>query len=130
MRADGDAGAGGQDGPDASDENILLGHGVDHLLGGTFGVEQEAVGLGGDVGVAVAVEPLEGFLADAGVDALAFGNQERVFYAGEAATSAVMGMKFQPERSRILSSKSGRATANPQRRPAMPKVLEKVRMLR
>jgi len=82
MRADCDAGAGGHDGPDASDENILLGHGVDHLLGGASGVEQEAVRHGGNVGVAVAVEPLESFLADAGVDALAFGDEVRVFEAG------------------------------------------------
>src|SRR5580704_459312 len=82
LRADGDAGAGGHDGPDAADENILLGHGVDHLLGGASGVEQEAVRHGGNVGVAVAVEPLESFLADAGVDALAFGDEVRVFEAG------------------------------------------------
>ena len=64
MGADGDAGARGHDGPDASDENMLLGHGVDHLLGRAFDVEQEAVRLGGNVGKAVAIEPLEKFRAD------------------------------------------------------------------
>src|SRR5882762_744171 len=67
MGADSDANMSGHHRPDASDENILLGHGVDHLLAGAFSVEQEAVRFGGDVGVGVAVEPLKSFLADAGI---------------------------------------------------------------
>ena len=82
MSAHGDAGAGGHAGPDASDENVLLGHGVDDLLGGAFGVEKEAVGLRGNVGVTVAVQPLKYFLAHTLVDALAFGDETWVFEAG------------------------------------------------
>ena len=81
MRADRDADAGGHDGPDASDENILLGHGIDHLFAGAFGLKEETVRLGGRVGVAVAVEPLESLLAGGSVDALAFRDQAGVLEA-------------------------------------------------
>src|SRR5437016_852257 len=67
LRANSDAGVGWPDGPDASDEHIAGGHGVDHFFCGAPGVEHETVGLGGDVGIALTVEPFESFLADGGV---------------------------------------------------------------
>src|SRR4029077_5228036 len=76
---DGDTDVRGHYGPDASNENVLRSHGVDRLFTGPLGIEQEAILLRGNVGVAVAVEPLKSFLADRGVDAPALRNQIGVF---------------------------------------------------
>ena len=41
--ADSNSNASWHDGPDASDENFVLRHGVDHFFAGTFGIEQKAI---------------------------------------------------------------------------------------
>src|SRR5260370_14371770 len=61
---DSDADARRHDRPDASDEDILLGHRVDHLFSRPPGIKQEAIRRRGGVGVAVAVEPLKKFPAN------------------------------------------------------------------
>jgi hypothetical protein len=56
---------------------------------------------------------LERCFTDRRVDVLALG-------LAMAAATAVMGMGLQPENAPIFSRRSGRAMANPQRKPAMP----------
>src|SRR5712691_3386348 len=75
LRADGDAGVRWPDGPDAPDEHIAGSHGIDYFLCGALGVEHETVRFGGNVGIVLAVEPLESFLADGGVQLLSFCNE-------------------------------------------------------
>src|SRR3984957_16108023 len=81
MRADRDANTRRHDGPNASDINFLLCHGVDHFFAWTFRIEQEAIRLGRNIGISVALKPLKSFLTDAGVDASALRNQIWIFQA-------------------------------------------------
>src|SRR6266536_4914171 len=50
--------------PDASDVDVLAGHGVDHFLGRALGVEHEAVRLRGNVRISVAIQPREHSASD------------------------------------------------------------------
>jgi hypothetical protein len=78
----GDADVIGPDGPDAADEDILLAHGGHDLAAGAAGVDHEAVGEGGDVFVALGVEPGEGGVAGVGDDFAAGGDEVGLLEAG------------------------------------------------
>src|SRR5437764_13718773 len=74
LSADRDSNPGGHDGPDASNHDVLVGHGIAHFLAGALYIDHEAVGLGRDIGESVAGEKLERLLAEGSFDAAAIGN--------------------------------------------------------
>src|SRR5882762_9054256 len=57
LRADGDAHVRRPDRPGASDIDIARGQRVDDFFGWALGIKHETVGLGGDVGIALAGKP-------------------------------------------------------------------------
>ena len=120
LRANCDANVSGPNWPRATNENILRSHRCDDFFCGTLHVEHEAVGLRWNEGVAVLREPFKRRFADGRVDLFAIGDESRIFQAGGAAATAVMGMALQPENAPIFSRRSGRAMAKPQRNPAIP----------
>src|SRR5579872_4376380 len=72
--ADGDANMSGHAGPYPPNAYLLLRHGIDHFFSRAIRLQQEAIRFRTDVGITVPVEPVKGFLANAGVNAPAFGN--------------------------------------------------------
>src|SRR5205085_6661910 len=82
LRANSDADMRGECGPDSPDIDILVRHAVNDLFCGTFRVEHEAIGLRGNVGIAMLVEPVKRVLPDRAVDALALGDEAGISQAG------------------------------------------------
>src|SRR5438309_10785898 len=82
VRANSDADMRGECGSDSSNIDVLARHAVDDFFCWALRIEHETIGLRGNVGIAMLVEPVKRVLPDRAVDALALGDEAGISQAG------------------------------------------------